>query len=145
MIRQLWFYFRTGHATYISLAIQLANFIVIQYVLFLQRFPILSSLGLLQFTLGFMLIYVIVSTLSGFVHAKRQLRVDVGFSAETNPYNFRVLPGKEKEVFVPVTLLTLDFMEDWYRKNGSLTALQQQRIEGLKIRLRKLMYGEEIG
>src|SRR2546427_9856576 len=109
MLFRAWFYLLIGYATYISFFIGFASNIIVIYKLAvvdttLQTvFPHLST-----FTIIAVLVAAPISSLIGVLHMRRTgaYAADASVSMESNPYIFRIIPGKEQEVFLPLSVLT---------------------------------------
>lgn len=101
-----WYYFRVGYGAYISLVLGVFSSITVIYKLALDDVPFLASVfpHLILFFLFTIGVGVPTCILIGYLHSKRSnaLAADLSISAEMNPYNHRVLAGKEKEVFLPL-------------------------------------------
>lgn len=143
--QRVWFYFRLGHGNYLSLGIGLANFVTIQYVLFLQRFPFFTWLNLSAFTLLFLAGYGVLAILSGWLHKRKQLAVEAGVTTILNPYVYQVQPGKEKEVLYPIVELGLRTNKLLLSHLGLLSPELELEITVLLDKMERLRRGESLG
>ena len=82
-IKSLWLYFRTGHSTYLNVMLNMVNFIIITYALFLERISI--NLSLIQFVLLFSLTYIPLSCIMGYYHYKKQTKIENTALIENSP------------------------------------------------------------
>jgi len=103
---RLWYYFRVGYNTYITFLLGYVTTIVTVYYLaiksmheLLDLFPSLTIFAIMVAVVG-----SIASIGVGWVHMKRSpmysAEVDIG--VEANPYNFKLLPGYNREVYAPI-------------------------------------------
>ena len=84
-----WTYFRRGHSVYLIFAITFMNFIVIQYRLLVEYIPLLQQLfpRMVMFIVTFLIIYIPVSVLIGWLDYKRGAApVDLAVAAHANPF-----------------------------------------------------------
>ena len=85
-----WVYFQRGHRSYLAFLISFANFVVIQYRLFVQYVSFLSQIfpHLLHFIAIFIVIYVPVSIVVGWLDYKKvSVPVETTLHVEVNPWN----------------------------------------------------------
>ena len=123
MGKRFWEY-RAFYSAYIALFIAISNWITIQYKLVLEHAPVLGSIfnDLWSFLIAAVVIFSIVSVLGGhYINRKRQFRIEQELATEENPYIYRAMPGKERDLMVPITILTLETLEDLLRQNNALT------------------------
>lgn len=111
-----WYYFRLGYAAYIALVLGGFSSITVIYRLGLEDIPYLSSVfpHLAIFTLFALATGIPICILIGYIHAKRTnaLATDISINAEMNPYNHILMPGKEKEVLIPLLVAIAKGLED---------------------------------
>ena len=72
-VLRYWIYFRRGHGTYLIFLVSFMNFITIQYTLLISKFAFLSFIfrDLIIFGITFLIIYIPVATLIGWIDTKR--------------------------------------------------------------------------
>ena len=126
-----WFYFRMGWSTYLVFLFAAVNTLVVTYYLAIEKIPILVSL-FPSFThyAGIALVIVIpLSIVIGYIHFKKSLifSSEVDVSAESNPYNFKLVPGHYREVFFPVLHEMVDFLINEYEKKDN-----SEKVDTLK-------------
>lgn len=133
-ILRAWYYFRVGYGVYLSLLLGVISSITVIYKLALEDIPSLTGIfpHLTIFILFSLLSGTPICILIGYIHAKRinALVTDLSISAEMNPYNHFVLPGKEKEVLWPLLIAIAKDL-----KNPPVTAIEKAE---------KLLKGESI-
>ena len=145
--KRFWEY-RQFYSAYIALFIAISNWITIQYRLVLENAPILNSVfnNLWTFLIAAVVIISVVSVLGGhFIHRKRQFRIEQELATEENPYLYRAMPGKERDLMIPITILQLETLEDLLRQNSALTDEKKRQFQNFKDELLKLAQGRPIG
>ena len=55
------------------------------------------------------------------------------------------MPGKERDLMVPITILTLETLEDLLRQNNALTDEKKRQFQNFKNELLKLAQARSIG
>jgi len=88
-ILRYWTYFRRGHGTYLAFLLSFANFMVIQYRLLIEHMPLLRDVffSLIAFAVTFLLVYVPVATILGWLDYKRlAVPIDLTISAKSSPW-----------------------------------------------------------
>jgi hypothetical protein len=99
------YYFRQGYAQYLALGVGVANVLTSTYFLAIEKIPSLKSI-IPSFEI-YVSICVIVGipliTFFGWVHFKKAgtYSSESSISIESNPYNYRWLPGYTKNVYGP--------------------------------------------
>ncbi len=115
-IARLWLYFRMGHSTYLVFLMSFANFIVIFYRLFIEYIPFLTKIfqSLTIFALSFFLMYLPLAIFIGWSHYKRTpfFSSEQDISVESNPYVYKLSPGKETELYIPMWTVLIRFMKE---------------------------------
>ena len=120
--KRFWEY-RQFYSAYIALFVAISNWITIQYRLVLENAPILGSVfnNLWTFLIAAVIIFSVISVLGGhFIHRKRQFRIEQELATEENPYLYRAMPGKERDLMVPIMILQLETLEDLLRQNNAV-------------------------
>ena len=102
-IFRMWSYTRIGYPVYISFFVAIGgNLVIVSKLLFPGQNPfelaLVGGIALLS-----------TSALLGWVHTKkiRGFKTDV----EINPYNYLMIPGKEKEVVFPLLIAIAEKLE----------------------------------
>ena len=102
----------------------------------LENAPILSSVfnNLWTFLIAAVIIFSVVSVLGGhYLHRKRQFRIEQELATEENPYLYRAMPGKERDLMVPIMILQLETLEDLLRQNNALTDEKKSNFKILRM------------
>ena len=145
--KRFWEY-RQFYSAYIALFIAISNWITIQYRLVLENAPTLSGIfsNLWVFLIVAVFIFSVISVLGGhYIHRKRQFRIEQELATEENPYLYRAMPGKERDLMIPITILQLETLEDLLRQNNALTDEKKRQFQNFKADLVKLAQGRPIG
>jgi hypothetical protein len=145
--KRFWEY-RQFYSAYIALFISISNWITIQYKLVLENAPMLNSVftNIGSFLIAAVIIFSIVSVLGGhFIHRKRQFRIEQELATEENPYLYRAMPGKERDLMIPIMKLNLETLEDLLRQNNAMTDEKERQFQNFKGELEKLSKGMAIG
>jgi hypothetical protein len=142
-----WYYFRIGYGTYLTFLLGFATTIVTVYYLAINNIPALKSVftSFWLFTILSVAVGVPLSVLGGWLHLKRSQayssEVDIG--VEANPYYFKIIPGKEKELQVPLTVANIDVTVAMARKLGVLTPeLESDLLQLREKYVRLAKYGD---
>jgi hypothetical protein len=145
--KRFWEY-RQFYSAYIALFVAISNWITIQYRLVLENAPILGSVfnNLWTFLIAAVIIFSVVSVLGGhFIHRKRQFRIEQELATEENPYLYRAMPGKERDLMIPIMILQMETLEDLLRQNNALTDEKKRQFQNFKDELLKLAQGRPMG
>jgi hypothetical protein len=145
--KRFWEY-RQFYSAYIALFVAISNWITIQYRLVLENAPILGSVfnNLWTFLIAAVIIFSVISVLGGhFIHRKRQFRIEQELATEENPYLYRAMPGKERDLMIPITILQMETLEDLLRQNNALTDEKKRQFQNFKDELLKLAQGRPMG
>lgn len=87
-------------------------------------------------------IFSLLSILGGhYVHRKRQFRLEQAVATEENPYLYKAIPGKERDLMIPVYILELEILEELLASHNALTEEKKKQLEIFRQSLRKLKEG----
>lgn len=83
----------------------------------------------------------------GWVHLKRSrlYSSEADVTAEANPYNYKLAPGRDREAWFPSILLQLVMIRKLVEKNGLLSDSEKAEIEELEKKIRTLIAGGYVG
>ena len=84
-VKRRWLDFRNGHGIYLVFLVTVAQFLVIQYKLFLNNIPLFHSIPLWAFAIFFVAIYIPLGAIIGYWHRRTQYNVDNQTHFERNP------------------------------------------------------------
>lgn len=143
-----WFYFRQGWSTYFAFILAALNTMVVTYYLAIEKAPFLKLI--FPTFISYIIVWIVVGIplliVIGYIHYKRSnaYSSEADISAESNPYNYRLLPGYSKEVIFPM-YLTMTNMLLKLSKNEKLTTEELEQIVELQKKIDILIKGESIG
>jgi hypothetical protein len=144
-----WFYFRTGYNLYLAFPIGFASSIVVLYRLGVQDNKYLAPLfpSLTIFTIIGLLVALPIGIFAGLYHMKRTgaYAADASVATEANPYIYKIIPGKEKEVFLPLWILTVRGLARMLDQQKTTTAEEKMELEEILHKANSLLEGEYIG
>ena len=138
-----WYYFRTGYTQYFSFILAVLNMYTLTYYLAIEDSSTISTIFSSFST------YVIVSSLIGipslvilgFLHMRRSgaFRAESEITSESNPYNYKLLPGIHKEALAP---LLLEMLKLSRKSTGEeITEEENERLSELDKKLVLLAKG----
>lgn len=83
----------------------------------------------------------------GLYHMKRTgaFEADASVSTEANPYIYKVVPGKEEEVFIPLWMLTAKALVRLLDEQKIMPLEEKKRFEEAIEKAEKLMAGRPVG
>ncbi len=155
LLYRSWFYFRMGYSTYIAFFIGFFGNIVVIYklavepVILSNNYPILQSLfpRLTTFMAATLIITVPASIYIGLYHMKRTgaYATETSVAVESNPYVYKVLPGKEQEVFLPLMILTARGLTKIMEQQHTFTTDERKEFETVLSKASKLLAGQVVG
>lgn len=70
---------------------------------------------------------------------------DASVATEANPYIYKVVPGKEKEVFLPLWILTVRGLAKMLDQQKTMTSDERKEMENLLNKASALMQGQIVG
>lgn len=144
-----WNYFRHGYSTYLSFFVSFVTFVSTTYYLAIRSVPFLQEIfpNFHVFVIVGILVFGLLGILIGWLHMKGTLAYPtaVTITTEANPYNYIVLPGKQREAFVPAWLLTMQALHKILEKEKLLSPQEKREFENIKDKLERMIKGEVIG
>lgn len=103
-----WFYFRMGWGTYFAFIFAAINTLVVTYYLAIEKIPALEIIfpSFVNYVIIISLIGIPILVIFGYAHFKRThaFGTEQEISVESNPYNYRLVPGHQIQVFAPAFL-----------------------------------------
>jgi len=144
-----WFYFRTGYNTYIAFFIGFASNVIVIYKLGVSENNFLKPyfVSLAFFAILALAILIPISISAGLYHMKRTgaYAADASVSTESNPYIYKVLPGKEQEVFLPLWMMTVRGLARLLEQEKTMTADEKRELEDTLAKATALLQGQFVG
>ena len=147
LVFRAWYYFRIGYGTYLTFLLGFATTVVTVYYLAINNIPILKSVftSFTLFSIFALAIGIPLSVMAGYVHFKRSraYSAEVDIAVEANPYYFKITPGKEREMQIPLTVANIDVTLAMARKLGVLTSeLESELLKAREKYVRLARYGD---
>lgn len=144
----LFYYFRQGYTMYLVLVVGIVNVLTSTYFLVIENVPAIKSI-IPSFWIYMLLCFVIglpMITLFGWIHFKKAgtYSVETSILSENNPYNYKWLPGFNKEVYASAYELILKCQTKKLSRE-SLSDDEIHDIEKLEIQLQHLIDGGYAG
>lgn len=149
LIFRAWFYFRQGYNLYLAFLIGFASNIIVLFRLGVQDnkylAPIFPSLTI--FTLVGLLVAIPVGIVAGLFHMKRTaaFAADASVQTEANPYMYKLVPGKEREVFLPLWVLMARSISKMLEQQTTMTAEDKKELRDILDKANALLEGQYIG
>jgi len=149
LLFRAWFYFRTGYGLYLAFLIGFASNIVVLYKLGVADnkylapfFPSLTVFGVVG-----LIVAAPIAIFSGLYHMKRTgaFAADAAVQTESNPYVYRAVPGKEREVFVPLMILTARGLAKVMEQLKTMTPEEKREFEDVLAKADVLLKGQAVG
>jgi len=144
-----WFYFRTGYNTYIAFFIGFASNVIVIYKLGISENSVIGPYfhSLTIFALLALAILVPFCISAGLYHMKRTgaFAADASVSTESNPYIYKLVPGKEQEVFLPLWIATVRSLAKVLEKQETMNPEEKRELEGILEKANALMEGQYVG
>lgn len=141
---RVWFYFRMGWSTYFAFVFAAINTLVVTYYLAIERIPELKLIfpSFWMYAIVITAIGIPLLVLFGYVHFKKSQafssETDIG--VESNPYYFKLPPGHQRDVLVPLQLL-LSQMILKIATNEKLTTEEINKLTEIQRKLDILIKG----
>ncbi|OLD14803.1 MAG: hypothetical protein AUI50_05120 [Crenarchaeota archaeon 13_1_40CM_2_52_14] len=88
-----------------------------------------------------------ISIYAGLYHMKRTgaYSAEASVLTESNPYVYRAIPGKEREVFLPLMMLTAKALAKMLEQQHSMTLEDQREFQTVLDKANTLLEGASIG
>jgi hypothetical protein len=149
LLFRAWFYFRTGYGLYLAFLIGFASNIVVLFKLGVTENKYLALIfpSLTVFTIVSLIVATPVAIFTGLYHVKRTgaFAADAALLTESNPYVYRVVPGKEKEVFLPLMILTAKGLAQVMEQLKTMSPEEKREFESVLAKADTLLKGQVVG
>ena len=149
LIFRAWYYFRIGYGTYIAFPLGFASTMVIIYELALKDVPAINVFfpHLYIFAIAALLILTPISIYAGLYHLRRTgaYSAEASVLTESNPYMYKAIPGKEREVFLPLMILTARGLAKVMDQQHSLSSEERKEFEAVLDQASALLEGASVG
>jgi len=146
MIFRSWFYLRVGYGIYIAFLIGFVSNIIVIYKLAIADTSLVSVFPhLTEFAILAVVIASPLSVIIGLYHMRRTaaFAADATVSMEANPYVYKIIPGKEREVTIPLSIMTARVLLKL--AGDKLTPEEKQELEEVLTKADKLLLGHSVG
>jgi len=144
-----WYYFRIGYNTYLLFPVSYVSTLVTVYYLAIKNIPELENIfsRFVLFAVIATLAAIPVSVTIGWLHVRRSkaMRSEFDISTEANPYNYRLPPGWNKEVLMPLFSELLKGVRDVLNKEGMMDASRAKQFDEIQQKLDILLKGGYVG
>ncbi|TMI06168.1 hypothetical protein E6H34_11370 [Candidatus Bathyarchaeota archaeon] len=70
---------------------------------------------------------------------------DAAVQTESNPYMYKAIPGKEREVFIPIWILTLRALSKVLDQQKTITTEDREEMEDILNKANALLEGQYVG
>jgi len=141
----MWFYFRIGYSVYLSFMLGAVNTLVVVWYLAIRDIPAIEDIfgHFVPFAVFSVAVGVPFSVGIGWAHYKRTSAYssEVDVQTEANPYNFKLIPGKEKEVWAPLYLEVLTLLRKLAESQNLVSSEELSRIRELENKIGVLLRG----
>src|SRR3989442_3773448 len=148
-IFRAWFYFMQGYNLYPAFLIGFTSNIVVLFRLGVSDNKFLSGIfpTLSVFTVVGLLVAIPVGIFAGLYHMKRTgaYAADASVATEANPYIYKLVPGKEKEVFLPLWILTVRGLAKMLDQQRTMTPEEREQLQKLVHKANALLEGQTVG
>jgi hypothetical protein len=148
-LTRFWYYFRIGYSTYLTFILGYASTLVTVYYLAIKNIPSLLDIfpKFVPFAALATVIGAPLSVVIGWAHLKRttSYSAEADITVESNPYSYRLVPGKEAEAFAPAYLEILTLVTRLLNSQNLLGSEEQERVRVVEEKLRALIDGSMVG
>ncbi|HEV2120110.1 MAG TPA: hypothetical protein VGS11_08420 [Candidatus Bathyarchaeia archaeon] len=149
MIFRSWYYFRIGYGTYVAFPLGFVSTMIVIYELALKDVPQIHDYFPHLYIFGIIALLIIgpVSIYAGLYHIKRTgaYSAEASVLTESNPYVYKAIPGKEREVFLPLMMLTAKGLAKMMEQQRSITSEEQMEFQAVLEKASALIEGSSIG
>src|SRR4029077_17052766 len=149
LIFRSWYYFRIGYGTYVAFPLGFASTMIVIYELALKDVPQIHDYFPHLYIFGVIALLIIgpVSIYAGLYHLKRTgaYSAEASVLTESNPYVYKAIPGKEREVFLPLMMLTAKGLAKVMEQQHTLTLEEQKEFQTVLGKANTLLEGSSVG
>ncbi len=149
LIFRSWYYFRIGYGTYVAFPLGFASTMIVIYALAIVPVPFLHDIFSHLYIFGIVGLLIIgpISIYAGLYHIKRTgaYSAEASVLTESNPYVYKAIPGKEREVFLPLMVLTAKGLAKVMEQQNTLTSEEQREFQIVLGKANTLLEGASVG
>jgi hypothetical protein len=138
-----------GYATYLTFLLGYVSTLITVYYLAIKNVPDLLAIfpRFVPFAVLSTVIGVPLSVSIGWVHLKRSnlysSEADIG--VEANPWNYKLIPGYQKEVLYPALFAELRLLRQLCTKASLISEDELRELDSLEAKLKTLNHGGYVG
>ena len=122
---------------------------IVIYELALKDVPQINRYFPHLYIFGIVAILIIgpISIYAGLYHLKRTgaYSAEASVITESNPYVYKAVPGKEREVFLPLMMLTAKGLAKVMEQQHTMTVEEQREFESVLSKANTLLEGASVG
>jgi len=148
-VMRFWYYFRMGYSTYLSFLLGVVNTLTVIYYLLIKNVPELLVLFpyFSIFVIPAVLLGLPLAVIVGWLHMKgtRAYSSELDIAVEANPYAYKLTPGWQREVVMPLYLRVLDLVAKISKDRNLLTVEEESEVRAIQKKLRILLEGGMVG
>jgi len=149
LIFRSWYYFRIGYGTYVAFPLGFASTMIVIYALAVVDVPTIHDIFPHLYIFGIVGLLIIgpISIYAGLYHIKRTgaYSAEASVLTESNPYVYKAIPGKEREVFLPLMVLTAKGLAKVMEQQHTLTQEEQKEFQTVLGKANTLLEGASVG
>jgi hypothetical protein len=149
LIFRSWYYFRIGYGTYVAFPLGFASTMIVIYELALKDVPQIHDYFPHLYVFGIVALVFLgpISIYAGLYHIKRTgaYSAEASVLTESNPYVYKAIPGKEREVFLPLMMLTARGLAKVMEQQRTMTAEEQKEFQTVLDKANTLLEGASVG
>src|SRR5215472_7656980 len=135
LIFRSWYYFRLGYGTYVAFPLGFASTMIIIYELALKDVPTLQPYFPHLYIFGIVALLIIgpLSIYAGLYHMRRTgaYSAEASVLTEANPYKYKAIPAKEREVILPLMVLTARGLAKIMEQQQSITPEEKKEFQAV--------------
>jgi hypothetical protein len=149
LIFRSWYYFRIGYGTYVAFPLGFASTMIVIYELAFKDVPVIQRYFPRLYIFGIVALLILgpISIYAGLYHIKRTgaYSAEASVLTESNPYVYKAVPGKEREVFLPLMMLTARGLAKIMEQQNSMTLEEQREFQTVLDKANALIEGASVG
>ena len=149
LIFRAWYYFRIGYGTYVAFPLGFASTMIVIYELALVDVPQIHNIFHHLYEFGAVALFVLVpvSIYAGLYHIKRTgaYSAEASVLTESNPYMYKAIPGKEREVIIPLMIMTARGLTKVMEQQRSITQEEKEQFQAILSKADSLLQGKPVG
>ena len=138
-----------GYSTYLSFLLGVVNTLTVIYYLLIRNIPELQTVfpHFYIFSLPAILTGLPLAVIIGWLHIKgsQAYSSELDIGVEANPYAYKLKPGYETEVIMPLYLSLLNLIARISKDRNLLTAKEESEVSQIQQKIQILLEGGMVG